>query len=286
MTAAILLAGLAGCCAVGGTWEAIAALEEAAPTRVLARLRAPLRAAGREGREPSVAERRRLAVVGAATLLACGWLLAGPVAGVVLAAAGPWAVRALVQARRRRWRAELAASAAAVARALADAVAGGHSVRGAVESVAAAGGVGVTAGAELRSCAAALALGESTDAVLERLRARAGHRAYDAIVAALLLQRDAGGPLASLLIELAGGLEEARRVEADAHATTAQGRYTAGVVALLPVGAISLAELGAPGTLADVFSNAPAAALAVAGIGCQTVALAAVARLARVGEGA
>lgn len=284
MTTAVLFAGLAGACAVGGAWETIAALEEAAPARLLARLAAPLHAAGREGREPSAAERWRLTLVGAATLLAGGWLMAGPPAGVLLGAAGPWAIRALVRARRLRWRAELAAGAAAMARALGDALAAGHSIRGALAAVAAGGGLGEAAGAELRSCAAALALGEPTDSVLERLRARADHPAYDTIVAALLLHREAGGPLGSLLADLADGLEEARRVEADARAVTAQARYTAGLVAVLPIGAIAITELGSPGMLAGIFSNGPAAMLAIAGVACQAGALAAIARLARVGE--
>lgn len=284
MTVAVVLAGLAGGCVVGGAWEAVAALEEAAPARLLGRFAAPLRAVAREGREPSAAERRRLALVGAATLLAAGWLLAGPVAGLALAAAGPWAVTRLVRAHRRRWRAQLAASAAAVARAIADALVGGHSIRGALDAAATGGGLGEAAGAELRACAAALALGERTDTVLERLRTRAAHPAYDTIVAALLLQRDAGGPLASLLGDLAGDLDEAQRVDADARAVTAQARYTAWLVAALPAGAVALTELGRPGTLAEVASTPLTAWLAGAGILWQLAALAVVARLGRVGE--
>jgi tight adherence protein B len=280
----MVLAGVAGGCAVCGAWEAIAAVEEAAPARVLGRLAAPLHAVAREGREPSTAERRRLALIGAATLLAGGWLVGGAPVGIALAAAGPWAVASLLRARRDRWRAELAAGAATAARALADALAGGHSIRGAVESVAAAGGLGAATGAELRVCASALALGERTDAVLERLRARAGHPAYDAIVAAMLLQRDAGGPLASLLTDLAGELDETRRVEADARAATAQARYTSWLVAALPVGATALTEMGRPGTLAEISSSALTAWLGIAGVLCQVAALAVIARLARVGE--
>jgi tight adherence protein B len=206
------------------------------------------------------------------------------VAGLALAAAGPWTVARLVRARRSRWRAELAATAAAVARAVADALAGGHSIRGALDAAASGGGLGHAAGAELRACAAALALGERTDAVLERLRARATHPAYDTIVAALLLQRDAGGPLASLLGDLAGDLDEAQRVEADARAVTAQARYTAWLVAALPAGAVAIAELGRPGTLAEIASTPLTAWLAGAGIIWQLAALGVVARLGRVGE--
>ena len=109
MTLAVVLAGLAGALGVAGAWEALAAVEQAAPARVIGRWLEPLGALRREGRAPTVPERRRLALVGAGALLAGGWLVAGPLAGAACAAGGPLAVGRLVRARRARWRAELAA---------------------------------------------------------------------------------------------------------------------------------------------------------------------------------
>ena len=60
----------------------------------------------------------------------------------------------------------------------------------------------------------ALSLGEPTDVALERFRARAAAPAYDTLVAAVMLQRDAGGDLAGLLRDLAASLEAASRVDA------------------------------------------------------------------------
>ena len=281
---AVALAGLAGALGVAGAWEALAALEQVAPARLVGGWLEPLGAVRREGRAPTLPERRRLALVGAGALLAGGWLVAGPVAGAACAAGGPLGVRRLVRARRERWRAELARAAPAAARALADALAGGHAVRGAL-AVAAEGGVPGAAGAELRAAARALALGACTEAVLERLRARAAAAAWDTIVAAILLQRDAGGDLAGLLRSIAAGLEEAARVEADARSATAQARFTAWLVALLPVGAAVLAELADPGYLVTLL-RAPLAPwlLGAAGI-CQLIACGLINRIARVGEG-
>ncbi|MCW3046043.1 MAG: hypothetical protein JWO74_327 [Solirubrobacterales bacterium] len=84
MSLAVVLAGLAGALAVAGAWEAVAAIEQASAARAMGRILGPLRAAGAEGREPSSAERRRLAVVGAGTLLGAGWLIGGPVVGGAL----------------------------------------------------------------------------------------------------------------------------------------------------------------------------------------------------------
>ena len=80
--------------------------------------------------------------------------------------------------------------------------------------------------------------------MLERLRRRASGPAWDTLVAGILLQRDAGGDLAALLRELAGSLEAAARVEADARAATAQARFTARLVLGLPVGAAAAGRAG------------------------------------------
>jgi tight adherence protein B len=281
---AVGLAGLAAALAVAGAWEALAAVEQAAPARVIGRWLEPLGALRREGRSPTMPERRRLALVGAGALLAGGWLLAGPVAGAACAAAGPLGVGRLVRARRERWRADVARAAPGAARALADALAGGHAVRGAL-AVVADGGVPGAGGAELRAAARALALGARTDDVLERLRRRAGVPAWDTIVAAVLLQRDAGGDLAGLLRAIAGGLEEAARVEADARSATAQARFTAWLVALLPVGAAALVELADPGYVVTLLRAPLAPWLLGAAAICQLAACALISRIARPGEG-
>jgi tight adherence protein B len=283
MTLAVALAGLAGALAVAGAWEALAAVEQAAPARVVGRWLEPLGALRREGRPPTPPERRRLALVGAGALLAGGWLVAGPIVGAACAAGGPLGVGRLVRARRERWRAELARAAPGVARALADALAGGHAVRGAL-TVVAEGGVPGAAGAELRAAARALALGARTEAVLERLRVRAGAPAWDTIVAAILLQRDAGGDLTGLLRSIAAGLEEATRLEADARSATAQARFTAWLVALLPVGAAALAELADPGYVVTLARAPLAPWLLGAAAVCELLACALISRIARVGD--
>jgi tight adherence protein B len=283
VTSAPLLAGLAGALGVAGAWDALAAVEQVAVARALGRWVAPLRAARREGRSPTAVERRRLALVGAGALLAGGWIVAGPVAGAICAAAGPFGIRRLVQARRERWRADLARGAPAAARALSDALAGGHSVRGAL-GAAAEGGVPGAAGRELSAAGHALALGARTEDVLERLRVRARDSAWETIVAAILLQRDAGGDLAALLRSIAARLEDSARVEAEARTATAQARFTAWLVALLPLGAAVLAELARPGYIGSML-HAPLAPIMLGAAGtCQLVACVAIRRIARMGE--
>jgi tight adherence protein B len=280
VTRGALLAGAAGACAVLGGWEALVALERAKVAAAVARVLAPLGRARKEGREPTAPERRRLALLAAGTLLAGGWILFGALGGTLLAAAGPPALLGAARARRRRFLVELARGAPLAARALSDALAGGHAIRGAIGQ--AARGLPGAAGTELRATAARLELGAPTEVALERLRRRAASPAWDTIVAAILLTREAGGDLARLLRGCAQSLEDAARLEAEARSATAQARFTGLLVMALPAGAAGLAELASPGYIASLARAPLTAWLVGCAVLCQLVAFAAIHRLARV----
>jgi len=277
-TAALLAAG-AGCAGVLGAWECLATAEGARVVDRLALALAPLARARSEGRAPSGRERRRLALLAAGSLFAAGWLLGGPALGAVAALAAPATVLGAVRARRGRYREEVRRGAAGAARALADAIGAGHSIRGAITETAPSSPG--PAGHELRLAAQALALGEPTEAVLERLRLRAGCRAWDTLVAAILLQRDAGGDLPALLRELAAALETADRLERDARTATAQARFTAWLVVGLPAAGAALAELAAPGFLRALVAAPLAAALTTCALLLQLTGLAAIHHIVR-----
>jgi tight adherence protein B len=280
VTRAAVFAGAAGAFAVLGVWESLVALERARVAAAVGRVLAPLRRARREGREPTAPERRRLALVGAGTLLAGGWILFGPVIGIVLAAAGPPALLAVARARRRRYLAELARGAPVAARALSDALAGGHAIRAAIGQ--AARGLPGAAGTELRALAAALDLGEPTELALERLRRRASSPAWDTIVAAILLTREAGGDLANLLRGCAQALEDSTRLEAEARSATAQARFTGLLVMALPAGAAGLAELASPGYIGSLAKAPLTAWLVGLAVLLQLFAFLAIHRMAKV----
>jgi tight adherence protein B len=282
MTRSAALAFGAGGAAVLGAWEALAAVEATRVASGLRKVLAPATRAATEGRSPSVLEQRRLGFVAAGCLLAGGWLLGGPLAGGVIALAGPSVAVALIRARRRRYESELARAAPGVARALADALSAGHSVSGAI--VAAAVGLVGAAGHELRAAARALDHGEKSPDVLERLRARARSRSWDTLIAAILIQREAGGDLAALLRGLAGALEAAERADRDAETATAQARFTAWLVLALPLGAAGIAELASPGFAPALLGNPLSAWLTGAALALQACAAACVHRLARVRE--
>jgi tight adherence protein B len=284
MNAAAGLAFVGGAAAAAGIVELLCGawrrLVARAPA-VAAALAETVTRVGREGRDPDAVERRRLLIVGAVAGLGTGTILAGPLAAVAFGAVAPWATLRALRTRRDRHRRAVDAGAAAVATALADALGGGHSLRGAIGE-AARGGVPGAAGRELRRLAGELALGSRTDDALEALRARVGSERIDTLVAACLLQRRAGGDLARLLRECARAFEDQARLLDDARAATAQARFTGVVVVLLPLGGAVLAELASPGYLRGLAGSFLTLWLGGVALVLQVVAAVTIRRLARV----
>lgn len=247
--------------------------------RVAAVVEAIARAGG-EGRDPGALERRRLLALAAIVALGFGTLVAGPLLGVGLAAAGPWVASSLLAARRERYRRAVAREAGAIATGVADAIGGGHSPSGAL--VEAAQGVTGPARRELARVARQLELGTPIELALDALRARARSQELDVIVAAILLQRRAGGDLAALLRDCARSFSDQARLEGEARAATAQARFTGLVVVGLPLAGAILAELASPGFVAGLFDGFLTAWLVGLAIGLQLAAAVVIGRLGRV----
>ena len=285
MTPSLMYAFAAGCLGLLGLHGVLAASASTLAARLpaaahtIGALADAVVRAGREGRDPGT-ERRRLLIVGAALALALGTLVVGPAGGLALAAGAPWAIARLLAARRERYRRAVGAGAPAIASAMADALSGGHSLRGALSQ--AATGLTGPPGRELGRVARELALGARTDDALEALRARARSQAIDTIVAASLIQRRAGGDLAHLLRECARSFAEGQRLAADARAATAQARFTGLVVVLLPLGGALLAELAHPGYATSLARSPLTSWLAGVAIVLQVLAAVSIRRLARV----
>jgi len=208
---------------------------------------------GREGRDPGAVERRRLLLAGALVAFLAGTALAGPSAGLALAAGGPWAVARVLGSRRRRYGRAVDAGVAQMAVAIADAIGGGHSLRGAIAEATVS--VEGAAGHELRRAAAELNAGATTDSALAAMRSRVRSVRLDTLVAACLLQRRAGGDLARLLRESARAMEDQARLEDEVSSATAQARFTGLLVVLLALGGGLLAELASPGWFAGLWSS-------------------------------
>jgi tight adherence protein B len=272
--------------AVAGGLGAVAAREAVIATPALARwLREslePLRRAGREGYDPSRDERRRLALIGAGALLGGGLLLLGPGPAPILGLAGPASVSWAVSRRRSRYRASVERGLPSVATALADALAAGRSVRGALGAASAS--LEGPPAVELARVRADLDLGASTRDSLASLQRRLRSPRVDSFVGALASQQIGGGDLAGLLRRHAAAGAERDRVDADARAATAQARFTGLLVVALPAGAALFAELLDPGFVGGLVSEPASAALLAVAAGFQLAGFAAIRRLSKVGS--
>jgi tight adherence protein B len=235
--------------------------------------------AGREGRDPGALERRRLLIGGGVVAFTAGFVTFGPLVGALSAAGGPFAAGRVLAARRKRYRAAVDAGVPEMAVAIADALAGGCSLRSALGE--SASGIGGAAGHELRRTATELAAGAPTDEALEAMRRRVGSPGMDVLVAACLLQRRAGGDLARLLRDSARALEDRARLEGEVRSATAQARFTGLIVVLLPLGGGLLAELASPGWFAGLWSSFLTAWLVGIALVLQVVAAVLMNRLGR-----
>jgi tight adherence protein B len=242
----------------------------------------PLRRAGEEGYAPSTLERRRLAVVGAGAALLGGWFLAGAVAAVPLAIAGPAIAGWAVSSRRRRYRRAVERALPEVAAAVADSLAAGRSLRASLP--AAATSVDGPAAVELARLGAEFDLGAATVAAVGGWRRRMRSARVDAFAAALLSQQRAGGDLAGLLRRFADGAAERDRAAEDAKSATAQARFTGLLVVAMPSGGALFAELIQPGFLAKVLGAPASAILLVLAAALQVAGFVAIRRFSRVAE--
>jgi tight adherence protein B len=242
----------------------------------------PLGRVAREGYVPSPEEQRRLALLGSAAIATVGVLLTGVGPLAVVAAAGPWFVGAVVARRKERYRRTVERSVPEIASAIADAISGGHSVRGAL--AAAAESLDGPPAAELSRVAADLELGASTGDALGAMRGRLRSERIDSLSAALLSQQVAGGDVAALMRRLAAAAAERDRVDDEARAATTQARFTGLLVVALPAGAALFAELLQPGFVSRVLAEPASAALLVAAAGLQAMGFAVIRRLGRPSE--
>ncbi len=242
----------------------------------------PLRRAGREGYAPSSLERRRLAVLGALAAVLGGWLLGGAALALPLAIAGPLLAGWAISSRRRRYRAAVERSLPEVATAVADSLSAGRSLRASLPAAAAS--LDGAPAVELARLGAELDLGAGTAEAVAAWRRRMGSERVDALAAALLSQRLAGGDLAGLLRRFAAGAAERDRAAEDARSATAQARFTGLLVVAMPSGGAVFAELIQPGFVARLLGS-PAAAMLLAGAAAlQLAGFVAIRRLSRVVE--
>ena len=148
-------------------------------------------------------------------------------------ALAPFILRGAVRSRRRRYAARIDACAAELALALASSLAAGRSVRGALLTAGVA--TPEPLASELDRAAIDLTLGGGIPDALASLRSRTNSARIESLAGAIELHRGSGGDLVRLMRELADAFRARDRALRDAHSASAQARFTAIVVAAIPL---------------------------------------------------
>ncbi len=187
-------------------------------------------------------------------------------------------VRRRARAARRRLAVER--GAAPLARAVADAVRGGHSLRGAVAAAADDASVPTATRATAQRLTQSLVLGTPITPALRAL-ASDGDEMFRLLAATLALHHGHGGRLARELDDLARDAERAQRLREERTSATAQARATVRTVAALPPLALLAGEVLGGGMVGRMLSHPIAGALLLLGLLLEVVAVLAARSLVR-----
>lgn len=257
ITVALLAASAAGL-AVFATWERAAAAEGLSGISSRStRWKLAARDLVDEGRIDELFGGRRLLLISFFGGAVIGFSLLG-FGGIALGMAlAPIAVRKAIEARRRRYAAKIDACAAELATALASSLAAGRSVRGAMLTVSVS--TPEPLACEIERSVVDLTLGGSVADALAALRSRTHSPRIEALAGAIELHRGSGGDLVCLMRELADAFRERDRAARDARSASAQARFTALVVAAIPVVVALVLELALPGSVSGTFVVLPTA---------------------------
>lgn len=278
-----LLAGAGAAIGLLAARDLLGAIVRPATLGVVGAALGPASSAARRGREATRSQLAGIQALAGLSALAAFSLAAGPLGGILACGLALSASSMVFRLRRSRWRRAMRRGAAAAARAIGDAAAVGLPGVAALERAADDGAVSDEVATELADLAVRCRLGLDLGAGLAELRNRAAGREWDALVAAMLVQRRVGGDLARIMRSLASGLEASARSIDEARSLSSQARLTARIVVGLPVAGLVICEVVSPGTIAGMVSSPLPRLLVLGAIGLQVAAVVAVRRVARLG---
>lgn len=151
-----------------------------------------------------------------------------PLAGLAIPAGlGIW-VRVLIGRRRRAFTEQLGDCLTTVANALR----AGYSFQQAMDVVAKE--MEPPMSTEFERVSTDIAMGVALEDAMEQMNQRIGSPDFDLVVTAVLIQREIGGNLAQILDTISETINERIRMKREINALTAQGRFSAMVLLVLP----------------------------------------------------
>lgn len=113
--------------------------------------------------------------------------------------------------------------------------------------------------------------GTSTETALVHLAERVGSKDLELLVTAILIQRQVGGNLAEVLMNIHSTIEDRLRIQLEIKTLTAQGRMSGYIIGFLPFGLIGAFSVLNPSYLKPLFSTPLGLTMLGAGIVAQVI---------------
>jgi tight adherence protein B len=189
-------------------------------------------------------------VLVAVLLVALADSLLAALIGIILVALIPPAILSYLANRRRK---QFEALLPDTLQLLASTLRAGYSLMQGVEAVSQE--VSEPMGRELRRVVTEARLGRPLEAALEGVSDRMDSGDFAWAVMAIRIQREVGGNLAELLVTVAETMTERERLRRDVNALTAEGKISAIVLGILPVGLGLFIYTANPGYMDPLFDK-------------------------------
>jgi len=113
--------------------------------------------------------------------------------------------------------------------------------------------------------------GTATETALVHLSERVGSDVLDLLVTAMLIQRQAGGNLAEILLNIHATIQDRLRIQQEIKTLTAQGRMSGYIIAALPFAIAAVLSVLNPNYLSVLFSHPIGWALLAGGLISQLI---------------
>ena len=113
--------------------------------------------------------------------------------------------------------------------------------------------------------------GTATETALIHLSERVGSDVLDLLVTAMLIQRQAGGNLAEVLLNIHATIQDRLTIQQEIKTLTAQGRMSGYIIAALPFGIAAALSVINPNYLSVLFSNPIGWAMLAGGLTSQFI---------------
>ncbi|HBW36576.1 MAG: hypothetical protein VR66_15520 [Peptococcaceae bacterium BRH_c23] len=113
--------------------------------------------------------------------------------------------------------------------------------------------------------------GTATETALTHLSERVGSDVLDLLVTAMLIQRQAGGNLAEVLMNIHATIQGRLRIQQEIKTLTAQGRISGYIIAILPFGIAVVLSAINPSYLSVLFTNPTGLAMLAGGLISQII---------------